>query len=95
MQSLDLERYDIYSEKEWKYKSSICIVENSIWLNEMILKRAKSDTFWLKKDKKIYKHFHFSGHDNYFDIIAEEYTVEKILKKDINDYEALWKISLL
>ncbi len=29
-------------------------------------------------DKRIYKHFYFTGHDNYFDIIAENCKVEKI-----------------
>lgn len=90
VKSLDVEFYEIYPKEEWKFKSSICIVENSIWLDEMIMKRAKIYTEWLNWDKRTYKHFHFSGHDNYFDIIAENYTVEKILKTEIKYYEKLW-----
>ncbi len=88
--SLDVEFYGIYPEEDWKYKSSICIVENSLWLEEMIAKRASFYKEWLTWDKSEYKHFHYPGHDNYFDIIAEDYKVEKVLKKDIKYYKKLW-----
>ncbi|AMP98773.1 hypothetical protein AY601_1864 [Pedobacter cryoconitis] len=90
VKSLDIEFYDIYPKEESIYKSSICRVENSLWLEEMTMKRSKTYKEWLSWDERIYKHFHFSGHDNYFDIIAENYKVEKILKKDIKHYENLW-----
>lgn len=59
-------------------------MENSFWLDEIIMKRANVYKEWLDWDKRTYKHLHFSGHDNYFDIIAENYIVKKALKTDIS-----------
>ncbi len=77
VRSLDIEYYDIYPKEDFKYHSSIFIVENSRWLKEMIEKRERyynNHTKW--KDKK-YKHYVIKGHDNYFEIIAEDYKVKK------------------
>ncbi len=46
---------------------------------------------WTKwKDKK-YKHYHIKGHDNYFDIIADGYSVEQIKKSKNHYYKRLWR----
>ncbi|WP_316771527.1 hypothetical protein [Pedobacter frigiditerrae] len=91
VKSLDIEYYDIFPIEDWKYKSSICVVENSCWLDEMIQVRTRHYNNWTKWKDKNYRHFHCKGHDNYFDIIAENYKVEKVLKKDVEHYEKLWR----
>ncbi|AZA98285.1 hypothetical protein EG359_01110 [Chryseobacterium joostei] len=89
--SLDIEFYDIYPKEEFKYKSSIFVVENSLWLKEMFEKRVKHYDNWTGWKDKIYHHFHFAGHNNYFDIIAESYKVEKIPKTKTQYFKRLWE----
>jgi len=89
IKSMDIEFYDIYTKEDQKHKSSIYIVENSLWLNKMIEKREKHYNNWTKwKDKK-YNHYHIKSHDNYFDIIAESYSIEKIKKTDNHYFKRL------
>lgn len=87
--SLDVEFYDIYPKEDWKYKSSITIVENSVWLSHVMIQRTKHYDNWTKWKDKSYKHYHFSGHDNYFDVIAEDFMVEKIALADEPKYARL------
>lgn len=90
VKSFDVEFYDIHTIDDPKYKSSIYIVENSLWLKDMMEKRENYYGNWTKwKDNKYY-HYHIEGHDNYFDIIAEDYSIEKIMKNENHYYNRLW-----
>lgn len=90
VQSLDVEFYDIYAKEELRFKSSIFVVENSLWFKDMWEKRAKIYDNWTGWKDKTYQHFHFAGHDNYFDVIAEKYSVEKVIKSEIKDDKLSW-----
>jgi len=89
VKSLDVEYYDIYPKGDFQFKSSIYIVENSKWLDEVIGIRSKYYDNWTKWKDKEYKHYLVRGHDNYFEIVAENYVVEKVDKKDFDRYVEL------
>ncbi len=91
VKSLDVECYDIYPKEDYKYRSSIFIVQNSQWLKEMIEKRAAYYDNWTGWKDKEYKHYLIRGHDNYFEIIAEKYSIETVKKEKNHYYERLWK----
>jgi hypothetical protein len=89
IKSLDVEFYDIRPKIDWQFKSSICTVENSKWLDEVIGMRSKYYDNWTKWKNKKYKHYLVRGHDNYFEIVAENFTVEKVDRKDFDRYREL------
>jgi hypothetical protein len=89
VKSLDVEFYDIRPKVDWQFKSSICIVENSEWLDEVIGIRSKYYDNWTRWKDREYKHYLVRGHDNYFEVIAENFFVEKVSKKNFDRYTEL------
>lgn len=67
-----------YKIEEIDYRSRIYYVENSRLLKEAVQQRTRDYPQWLSWDRKTYRHYVVSGHDNYFDIIASEFTEEII-----------------
>lgn len=65
----------------YKYKEHLrsCIyeIENSLWLDELSKMRVAYYPEWKDWDKRIYKHFLVTGHDNYYEIIATGFDEEK------------------
>lgn len=92
VRSVDVEFYDIHPKEGYQFKSSIFIVENSVWLKEVLAIRNKyySDNWTGWKDRT-YKHYLVSSHDNYFEIIATDYRVERIDKTAAGKYAYLIK----
>ena len=67
-----------YEIKEFS-RSSIYEVIDSKWLKESTERRLEYYPQWKTWDKKTYRHFVVSGHDNYVEIIAESFTEEIVL----------------
>ncbi len=82
VRSVDIENYPVQPLGEYQFKSSIFVVENSSWLNDVFNLRNKyySDNYTGWKDIE-YKHFLVKGHDNYFEIIAQDYKVNKVKRR--------------
>ncbi|PWJ31141.1 hypothetical protein BC781_1251 [Sediminitomix flava] len=90
VRSLDVEFYDIHPRGEYLYPSSIYIIKNSEWFKDVFNIRNEyySDS-WTKWKDKNYKHYLVKGHDNYFEIIAEDFEVKKIDKAQAGKYAVL------
>jgi hypothetical protein len=50
-------------------------IESSTWLAECIKRRLSRYPNWLQWDKRNYHHFMVHGHDNYVQIIAEQFEI--------------------
>lgn len=81
--------YTPHESKEFKYHSSISVIENSRWLEQLNEQRLKHHPEWEKLDEKKYKHFVVSGHDNYYDIIASGFDEEIISRNDAGELKRL------
>lgn len=90
VKSLDVEFYDLHPKEEYQFKSSIFKVEHSVWLPKMIQERRSYYPEWKGYKNRTFHHYHIKGHDNYFDVIAEDYTAEKLPKTNTSHYKRLW-----
>ncbi len=66
-----------YQIKEHR-RSCIYEIENSEWLKQVSEQRLRNYPEWKNWDKRKYRHFVVSGHDNYYDIIATDFEEQKI-----------------
>lgn len=63
-----------YHVQEHDYRSYIYRVKNSEWLQQEYNRRLTASPDWKQWDNNTYNHYVVSGHDNYYDIIAVDFT---------------------
>jgi len=73
--------YVPYEIKEHHYRSCLYSIENSKWLEELTNRRLSAYPNWKQWDSTVYRHYVISGHDNYYEIIAADFT-ETIIPRD-------------
>jgi hypothetical protein len=66
-----------YEIKEF-HRSSVYEVKDSSWVKESSKRRLECYPEWKTWDNTTYRHFIIGGHDNYIEIIAEDFTEEII-----------------
>ena len=62
-----------YEVEELNYHSKILVVKDSQWLMQLSERRLSLYPEWKNWDKREYRHYVVSGHDNYYDIIATRF----------------------